>query len=48
MTSMNTKPPPLPPPSDIPREKIPIGGSLDGMPSLRELWTLLRRLLHRS
>ena len=52
MSVLDTKPPPLPPPSDIPREKIPtgLGGtwSLDGMPSLRELWTLLRGLLHRS
>jgi hypothetical protein len=46
MPSMNTKPPPLPPPSDVPRSEIPTGGG--GTLGLQELWTLLRRLLHRS
>ena len=42
MPFMNTKPPPLPPPSDVPRTEIPTGagGTLG-------LWTLLRKLLHR-
>jgi len=49
MPFMDTKAPPLPPPSDVPRTKIPTGGgSLEGMPSLRELWIALRRLLRRS
>jgi hypothetical protein len=40
------KPAPLPPPSGIPGVEIPTG--LRGSWGLRGLWTLLRRLLHRS
>lgn len=46
MTFMDTKPPPLPPPSDVPRSEIPTGAG--GSLGLRELWTMLRGLLHRS
>ena len=41
-----TKPAPLPPPSGIPGRGIPTGPS--GSWGLQELWTLLRKLLHRS
>ncbi len=37
MPFMNTKPPPLPPPSDVPRTKIPTGPSVE---SWRELFSL--------
>jgi hypothetical protein len=40
------KPAPLPPPSGIPGVEIPTGAR--GSWGLQELWTLLRRLLHRS
>jgi len=40
------KPAPLPPPSGIPGVEIPVGPT--GSWGLQELWTLFRRLLHRS
>jgi hypothetical protein len=46
MNDMDSKPLPLPPPSDVPRPKIPTG-SLNGSWGLDGLWTLLRRLIRR-
>ena len=46
MSLMDNKPAPLPPPSGIPGVEIPTG--LRGSWGLQGLWTLLRRLLHRS
>jgi hypothetical protein len=40
------KPAPLPPPSGIPGVEIPVGPT--GSWGLYGLWTLVRRLLHRS
>jgi hypothetical protein len=37
MSYMNTKPPPLPPPSDVPRTKIPTGPAVENW---RELFSL--------
>jgi hypothetical protein len=46
MNRVPDKPAPLPPPSGIPGVEIPTG--LRGSWGLQRLWTLFRKLLHRS